>query len=89
MLQRNLFHLDDYIQRQLDTKIRTDVTLLQEGVNSWHTQEEKVACSAHRLLYIYLYSVPSFVVKLLGDSKYGMELHTLYFACDIFDVINR
>lgn len=33
--------------------------------------------------------VSSFVVKHLGDSKYGMELHTLYFSCDILEVIKR
>jgi hypothetical protein len=59
LFQRNLFHLNDYILYQLDTKIRTDVTFLQEGVNSWFTQENNVACSTHRLLHTYMYVVPS------------------------------
>ena len=89
MLQRNLFNLNDYVQCQLETKNRSEATLLQEGVKPRLTQEKKVACSAHRLLHIYMYVLSSFVVKLLGDSKYVTELHTLYFSCDLFEVIGR
>jgi len=82
MLQRNLFHLNDYIQCQLETKIRTDATLLQEGVNSWLNQGNKVACSAHRLLHIYTYVVSSFVVN------FWATLNTLRsFILCIFHVI--